>query len=1171
MPSTLSVDHFLRGLELSGILSNDDVSAILRIVDIDEASYPTPESVADYLLSAGMLTRWQADKLLDGKHKGFLLGNYVLKDMLGQGAMGTVYLAEQTLMKRRCAVKLLHPTRLKDPELLERFLREGRAVATTDHPNIIRAYELSRVREGNTDLYFLAMELATGRNLQAVVEEDGTFDSRPVGQILRQVALGLAHAHTKGLIHRDIKPTNLMLDEKGFVKILDLGLARFFDDSDDSRLSSLHDSTFLGTAGYLAPEQAYNSRDVDARADLYSLGATAFFLLCGRAPFNEGTVVRRLIESQSQQPPRPRDIRNDVDDELDGIVVKLLQPVAADRFQSSDELIEALNDWLQDAPATVDTDPPGEGSWRGRAARVEPVSPGVGTLRMSSDATTVTGSSDVRLFEASSALPVAVLIPSDSQVTRDPALRAAVNLDDFQRGRRVRFLVGGTLLAALFGVLAYSLWRLMPPTRLESSDRQGVVGPPIAGLDGDLSSGTRSQSSDNSVAHRGHGVESGLSGPGNVVLPGPDKPDRQTNVALPQTPFDQLTATFTSTYEQQVADDDAGGDLEGLMAVFGDSRLNHWGRVLRVAFGEQERVVASLGNDHSVRVWDLDSGNSRLLIALPLTATPESLAYVLEGSCLLVGFADGMVASYAAVDGRSSWTRKVGDGGVIDLAAVHRGESVWVAAAQSKQLQLLNAATGEPVKTLALAHQPRRLRVNADETLVAVALETGAIDVFDCQSGELRVRIPGHQQPASALDFSPDQKQLASACASERAIAIWNLDTPSEPQRFTIKDEPHAIAYTPKSQQLLIGNGWSLQVMDLKRPDSPKPLYAHFGMVRDIAVSTKHKAVASVSDDHQVALWQLPGLQRAFASESANQSLKDLSVSQDGRFLAVADYWHARLWDVAATKLVHQLGPYSSVMEHVAVSPDGRQVVGASIFEVELRFWSTETGRELARVPLPGGVTGLAYQPDSKQLACTYRARVSDGISGVTVIDAESLQVLDDRPLAKEWGSCSQPVWSRDGQRLLVCEERSVALWEMASGQLWKRLKMDSLKAPRLRASVLNHRGTRAFVGTFDGRVMECDFEADQVREFFRHEHGVWTDSLALSPDGASLLIATKDGQLQMRSLDADGTQRTRATRIGPPRGGVEHAVFSHDGRFVITGNGNGTVYVLKTSELNWR
>src|SRR5207247_730125 len=211
---------------------------------------------------------FQAEQFLAGKWRRFTLGKYKVLERLGAGGMGSVYLCEHKLMRRRVAVKVLPTAKAADPASLERFYREARAVAALDHPNIIRAYDVDH----EEDLHFLVMEYVDGLSLQDLVRKSGPLAPATAANYIGQAARGLQHAHeVAGLVHRDIKPGNLIVDRGGTVKILDMGLARFFNDQDDM-LTQKYDENVLGTADYLAPEQALDSHNVDIRADVYSLG-----------------------------------------------------------------------------------------------------------------------------------------------------------------------------------------------------------------------------------------------------------------------------------------------------------------------------------------------------------------------------------------------------------------------------------------------------------------------------------------------------------------------------------------------------------------------------------------------------------------------------------------------------------------------------------------------------------------------------------------------------------------------------------------------------------------------------------------------------------------------------------------------------------------------------------
>ncbi len=346
MPTKLDTD-FLERAERSGLVAAEKLSQLLdelgsRGVDVDN-----PQAVADALVDNETLTRWQADNLLQGKHKGFFLGSYRLLRPVGRGGMGTVYLAQHEMMRRLCAVKVLPETqRHEGSSILERFYVEAQAVAAMDHPNIVRAYDVNKETKDNKVVHYLVMEFIDGQDIQAMVQGSGPLDCIKAADYVRQTANGLAHAHESRLVHRDIKPANLLVDKKGVVKILDLGLARLHDDNAQAGLTAAHNETVLGTADYLSPEQALNSHDVDHRTDLYSLGCTAYFMLTGHPPFPEGSIAQRLVAHQVKTPTPLIEERPDAPRDLVAIVEKMMAKNPDKRYQSGAEVSTVLAGWL---------------------------------------------------------------------------------------------------------------------------------------------------------------------------------------------------------------------------------------------------------------------------------------------------------------------------------------------------------------------------------------------------------------------------------------------------------------------------------------------------------------------------------------------------------------------------------------------------------------------------------------------------------------------------------------------------------------------------------------------------------------------------------------------------------------------------------------------------------
>ena len=309
MAADMPVDSFLDLLRQSGLVIDSQMLALAAEFSDDGAKWESARPVAAELVKRGVLTKWQADNLLQGKHRGFRLGPHRILMPLGKGGMSQVYLAEHVMMRRRCAIKVLPTKYQEDPDLLSRFHLEARAIAALDHPHIVRAYDFNKdVSQSGKETHYLVMEYVEGQDLRRMVEEQGPLDYRKAADFIRQAAEGLAHAHAAGFVHRDIKPANLLVDPNGVLKILDLGLALEGQEAWDT---SERQQSAVGTADYVAPEQVMDSRNVDGRADIYSLGYTFYFLLTGRRPFPKSTLVELLMahrvgEARADQQSSPR-------------------------------------------------------------------------------------------------------------------------------------------------------------------------------------------------------------------------------------------------------------------------------------------------------------------------------------------------------------------------------------------------------------------------------------------------------------------------------------------------------------------------------------------------------------------------------------------------------------------------------------------------------------------------------------------------------------------------------------------------------------------------------------------------------------------------------------------------------------------------------------------------
>jgi len=293
------------------------------------------------LVKAGRLTAYQAAAVYQRKSRGLLIGNYLVLDKLGRGGMGMVFKARRPLGPA-VALKILPPKFSRDRTAVLRFKREFEAAGRVKHPNLVAALEFHEDR----GVYFLVMDFVSGRNLEQVVRDRGPMPILQGLDCLIQAARGLEAAHAQGIVHRDVKPSNLMLDAAGTVRMLDLGLARVVEAANplgrtvSGRLTE--SGMYMGSIDYTAPEQAEDSSHADHRADIYSLGCTLYFLLTGREPFVAKTVLKRLFAHQEHAAPSLRAARPEVLPALEAAYQNMMAKLPDDRPGTMTEVISLL-------------------------------------------------------------------------------------------------------------------------------------------------------------------------------------------------------------------------------------------------------------------------------------------------------------------------------------------------------------------------------------------------------------------------------------------------------------------------------------------------------------------------------------------------------------------------------------------------------------------------------------------------------------------------------------------------------------------------------------------------------------------------------------------------------------------------------------------------------------
>ncbi len=294
--------------------------------------------IADIFIEQNWVTPYQADQLLAGRSK-LNLGPYLITDWIGQGGMGNVYKAVHHFMERQCAVKVL-PTSKTTAESLQGFMREIRMQAKLDFPYLVRAYDAGH--DGN--VHYLVTEYVPGMDMRKLVKSNGPLPINQAASIIMQAAQGLQYAHEQGLIHRDVKPSNILVTPDGIAKVSDVGLAGFAADL----ISDPRAGKVVGTADYLSPEQIKSPLKITPASDVYSLGCTLYYAICGKVPFPGGSTQSKLKRHLSETPWHPRKFAPTLSEEFVDIIADMMEKDPLQRTQTCAEVAARLEPWAME-------------------------------------------------------------------------------------------------------------------------------------------------------------------------------------------------------------------------------------------------------------------------------------------------------------------------------------------------------------------------------------------------------------------------------------------------------------------------------------------------------------------------------------------------------------------------------------------------------------------------------------------------------------------------------------------------------------------------------------------------------------------------------------------------------------------------------------------------------